>query len=181
MRALGIRFVFAALAPAIWSGSLAAAPSLCRPDERVVFSCSTGARFASLCGSKALSSNEGHLQYRFGRGDAIELAYPDADAKPANVFSSGTLMFSGGGGAWLRFDRGPFAYTIFTAIGKWGAAGASAAVSGVAVEKEGKEFANFPCRTEPESEIGPELFERLGLKQADPANGFDIPDAFFPK
>lgn len=80
-----------------------------------------------------------------------------------------------------QFDRGPFAYTIFTAIGKWGAAGASAAVSGVAVEKEGKEFANFPCRTEPESEIGPELFERLGLKQADPANGFDIPDAFFPK
>ena len=97
------------------------------------------------------------------------------------MFSSGQLMFSGGGGAWLRFGKEPFAYTIFTAIGKWGPAGAPASVAGVAVQKAGKPFANFPCRDTPESEIGPQFFETAGLREADPPNDFEIPDAFFPK
>ena len=90
-------------------------------------------------------------------------------------------MFSGGGGAWLRFSKGPFRYTIFTAIGKWGHAGRPATAEGVAVEKDGKVFANFPCRAAADSELGPDLFDKLGLKTADPAEDFDIPDAFFPK
>lgn len=179
MRALAAHFISALTIAACSSSALAS--SLCKPNEQVIFSCPTGAHVASVCASKVLSKSQGYLQYRYGRRDAIDLAYPDISARPVDVFSSEVLMFSGGGGGLLHFERGPFAYTIFTAIGKWGAAGAPAAVSGVAVQKAGKEFANFPCRTEPESEIGPELFETLGLRQADPASGFEIPDAFFPK
>ena len=168
MRALAAYFILAFSAAASSSGALAS--SLCKPNERVVFSCSTGEHIASVCASKVLSKTKGYLQYRNGRRDAIDLAYPDISAKPADVFLSGALMFSGGGGGWLRFEQGPFAYTIFTAIGKWGAAGAPSEVAGVAVQKAGKEFASFPCRTEPESEIGPELFETLGLTSPIPAD-----------
>ena len=179
MRALATHFILAVSFAACSSSALAS--SLCKPDERVIFSCSVGAHIASVCASKVLSKSEGYLQYRYGRPNAIDLAYPDIGAKPADVFSSEVLMFSGGGGGLLRFEKGPFAYTIFTAIGKWGSAGAPAAISGVAVQKSGKQYANFPCRTEPESEIGPELFETLGLSEANQTNGFEIPDVFFPK
>ena len=123
---------------------------------------------------RLLSKDAGYLQYRFGRRDAIDLAYPDLGARPSNVFSSGQLMFSGGGGAWLRFGKEPFAYTIFTAIGRWGPAGAPASMAGVAVQKAGKPFANFPCRDTPESEIGPQFFETAGLRGADPPNDFEF-------
>jgi hypothetical protein len=175
---------FALLALALSSShAFAAEPTLCKADELVVFSCSTGARIASVCASKDISKTGGFLQYRFGRTDGVELAFPDPGAKPADVFTSGTLMFSGGGGAWLRFGKAPFSYTVFTAIGKWGRAGSPADVAGVAVAKDGKEFANFPCRkaSAAASELGPDFFEKLDLKASDSADDFEIPDAFFPK
>jgi hypothetical protein len=124
----------------------AAAPTLCKADELVVFSCPTGAHTASVCASKDISKSAGAMQYRYGKKDSVDLAYPDSGAKPADVFTSGTMMFSGGGGAWLRFSKGAFRYTIFTAIGKWGPSESATDAAGVAVEKDGAAFANFPCR-----------------------------------
>jgi hypothetical protein len=158
-----------------------AAPTLCKADELVVFSCPTGAHVASICASKNISNSEGYMQYRYGRKDSLDLAYPDVGAKPVDVFTSGILMFSAGGGAWLRFSKGPFRYTVFTAIGKWGPAGRHATAAGVAVEKDGKEFANFPCRATETSELGPDFFGKLGLNEAKPDEEFEIPEAFFPK
>jgi hypothetical protein len=179
-----MRFVFGlsfiAMASASWP-CFAAAPSLCKADELTVFSCSTGAHTASICASKEISKSSGTMQYRYGKGDKLDLVYPDPAAKPADIFTSGTLSFSGGGGAWLRFDKAPYRYTIFTAIGNWGRSGGKAEAQGVAVQKDGKEFANFPCRGAVTSEIGPELFDKLGLKTGDSADEFDIPEAFFPK
>ncbi len=151
---------------------------LCAANERVLFSCSTGAHTASICASKALSKDAA-MQYRFGKAGSLELVYPEAGVKPADAFILGTLAFSGGGGAWLRFSKGPFRYTVFTATGKWGRGGALADAAGVAVEKDGKEFAHFPCRGGADGEIGPDLIEKLGLTEA--AEAFDIPDAFLPK
>ena len=111
----------------------------------------------------------------------MDLAYSDLGAEPADVFTAGTMMFSGGGGALLRFNRYRFSYTIFTAIGNWGRTARKAEAAGVAVKKDGKQFTNFPCRADPISEIGPDFFRKLGLKTADPDTEFDIPDAFFPK
>jgi hypothetical protein len=159
----------------------AAKPTLCKADELIVFSCPTGAHTASICASKDVSKNGGYMQYRYGRQDNVDLAYPDLGAKPADVFMSGTMIFSGGGGALLRFNRSQFSYTIFTAVGKWGRSGGIARAAGVAVEKDGKQFANFPCRADPTSEIGPDFFDKLGLKTAFPASEFDIPTAFLPK
>jgi hypothetical protein len=34
------------------------------------------------------------------------------------------MMFSGGGGTWLRFSKGPYIYTIFSATGKQAQIGA---------------------------------------------------------
>ena len=163
------------------SPCLAAAPTLCHADEMVVFSCPTTARIVSICASKNISKDGGYMQYRFGRKDRLELAYPDLGSRPAEVFTSGTMMFSGGGGAWLRFSKQPFSYTIFSAIGKWGRSGSVAAIAGVAVQKDGKVFANYPCSVAAVGELGPDLFDKLGLKADDPAKQFDIPKAFFPK
>jgi hypothetical protein len=172
----------AASAAAAWPSPAMAAPAstLCRANELVVFSCSTGAHTASICASGDVSKSIGAMQYRFGRPGRLDLAYPDAGAKPTDVFTSGMMMFSGGGGAWLRFSKGAFRYTIFTAIGKWGPSESAADAAGVVVEKDGAAFANFPCRAGAVSEIGPDLFEKLGLKATDPSNDFDIPQAFFP-
>ena len=162
----------------------AAAPTLCKADELVVFSCPTGAHTASVCASKDISKSAGAMQYRYGKKDSVDLAYPDSGAKPADVFTSGTMMFSGGGGAWLRFNKGPFVYTIFSAIGKWGPGETVADVGGVAIQKDGKEFANFPCRAggaDGKDELGPEFFEKIGLKTAPTPDDFEIPEAFFPK
>jgi hypothetical protein len=161
-----------------FSAPALAAPTLCAANERVLFSCSTGAHTASICASKVLSKDAA-MQYRFGKPGSLELVYPEAGVKPADAFVLGTLAFSGGGGAWLRFNKGPFRYTVFTAIGKWGPGGAPADAGGVSVEKDGAEFGHFPCRGAAESEIGPDLIEKLGLTEA--AEEFDIPDAFLPK
>ncbi len=178
MRATAFGFLAAAGFALVGAPALAAAPTLCAANEQVVFSCSTGAHTASICASRDLLKDAA-MQYRFGKSGSVELVYPEAGVKPADAFTLGTLAFSGGGGVWLRFNKGPFRYTIFTADGKWGRGGTIAEASGVTVEKDGKEFANFPCRGGAESEMSPDLFEKLGLKEA--AEEFDIPDAFLPK
>jgi hypothetical protein len=172
----------APLAIVLSQGRAVGAPAtLCKIDELVVFSCPTGKHIASICASKNTSLGHDAMQYRYGRIDKVELSYPDAGTKPADAFTSGTMMFSGGGGTWLRFDNGPFRYRIFKAVGKWGRNGALADAAGVVVEKDGKGFANFPCRAEARGEIGPDLLYKLGIKVAGPEQEFDIPPAFFPK
>lgn len=178
MRALSFGFLAAAVASSLAAAPALAAPTLCAANERVLFSCSTGAHTASICASKVLSKDAA-MQYRFGKPGSLELVYPEGGVKPADAFVLGTLAFSGGGGAWLRFNKGPVRYTIFTATGKWGPGGALADAAGVSVEKDGKEFGHFPCRGGADSEIGPDLIEKLGLTEA--AEEFDIPETFLPK
>lgn len=173
-------FAISLIAATSWAAA-SPAPTLCNADELVIFSCATGARVASICASKSLSKTDGYMQYRFGRNENVELSYPELGAKSVDIYTSGTMMFSGGGGAWLRFKKGPFSYTIFTATGKWGSSGSPLGVGGVAVQKDGKEFANFRCRADPTSEIGPDLFQKLGLNSDSASEDFDIPDAFLRK
>lgn len=109
-----------------------AAEPLCDTQEQVIFSCSLGKKTVSVCASHDFSASSGYLQYRFGQKDALELAFPDlTEAVPASQYvQARTLMFSGGGGGYLRFINGEHQYIVYTAIGKgWGAK------DGVAVEK----------------------------------------------
>ena len=177
----------AAIATAVISGtSLAAraAPtSLCTQDEKIVYSCATSAtRFLSICASKDLSKNVGYLQYRFGPSGKPDLVFPETPRHPAGIFTPGTLSFSGGGGAYFRFAKAPYVYTVFSAIGNWGKKGSKATVQGVAVQKDGAEVANLPCRLDAnyvDSELGPDFFDRTGL--GEPQSDFDIAEVFFPK
>jgi len=64
------------------------AGSLCRRDEKIVFSCTVtkAAKIVSLCSSKQLAKEQGYLQYRFGLPDKIELEYPKQRGRPQDAF-----------------------------------------------------------------------------------------------
>jgi hypothetical protein len=152
------------------SRSLPANPisSHCAETEFTVFNCQAGAKIASVCASPTLSKGTGYLQYRFGPIKSPELIYPENKIAPDNTILANTLTFSGGGGAYLRFQRGRYGYVVYTAIGRgWGEK------AGIAVEKDQRLIANLSCGSPVISELGPDFFDRAGLA-ADDA-GFDLP------
>lgn len=145
-----------------------AADSHCSTQESTVFTCSSGKKIVSLCASKDLGKSAGYLQYRFGPKSAPEVQIPATKIHPDVSIKSGTLMFSGGGGAYLRIPNGGYEYVVYTAIGKgWGVK------EGVAVQKDGKLVTNINCKNLAESKLGPEFFEVVGLAADD--KDFDLP------
>jgi hypothetical protein len=145
------------------------APSLCESAEDILFSCHAGKKIISICASKDLARDRGYLQYRFGLPAKIELSVPaDRSVLPASSVTAGNLMFSGGGGAYLRFTAAGYEYVVYTAVGKgWGEK------DGVAVERDGKRLSHVSCTDEPVSELGPDLADKAGLKPD--AGDFDLP------
>jgi hypothetical protein len=141
---------------------------LCPAPERALFSCAIGAKEVAVCASGDLAQTTGTIQYRFGRPSRVELAYPPAGGDWRAVTRSGTLAFSGGGGAFLAFERPPYRYVVYTAIGQgWGSK------AGVVVEKSGKRIANLKCATEARSELGPDLFSSAGIAPFE--DSFELP------
>ncbi|WMJ08867.1 hypothetical protein [Nitrosomonas sp. sh817] len=137
-----------------------AAGSHCQPHEQIIFSCSLGKKTVSVCASKDLSADNGYLQYRFGQPGRIELNLPALpQSAPVNQFvQARSLMFSGGGGGYLRFISEPYHYIVYSAIGKgWGPK------DGVAVEKSGRLMAYHECRDIPVSKLSDALFSDAGL------------------
>ena len=149
-------YLFAALS--MQSALAAGTVNLCRTGEDVLFSCKTGTKAVSICASKGWSSTVGSLQYRFGKSEALDLAIPQVPTNPSLSAVYGQLMFSGGGGAYLRFDAKPYSYIVYTAVSSsWGDK------SGVAIEKSGKLIKNINCHGQPVSYLGPDLFNKAGL------------------
>ncbi|MGY0632856.1 hypothetical protein [Luteimonas sp. A478] len=140
-----------------------AAPPACNAGETVVFGCATGADSGiALCGS----ANHTHLQYRES-GDLAEPGWPADDVPAAEVFRSGTLMYSGGGGAFLRFERDGLTHTLYTGIGRgWEKAG-------LVVKQGNRTVREAECEGEVVSIIGPEFFEQASIPADD--SGFEIP------
>ena len=146
-----------------------ATDSHCTGQEQTVFSCSLGKKIVSVCASKDISPTSGYLQYRFGPKNAPELVFP-ASTEPAHRsdIQARSLMFSGGGGGYLRFINGGYNYIVYTAIGKgWGTK------DGVSVEKDHKPVAHLKCLDVPVSLLGEAFFTRAGLR-AD-QNEFELP------
>ena len=143
------------IAAPVWAGE-----SHCQADEQIIFSCSFEKKMVSVCASNDFSANSGYLQYRFGLKGAPELVFPDlTKAAPAALYvQARTLMFTGGGGGYLRFINGLHHYIVYSAIGKgWGAK------DGVAVEKNGQLVANLECRDVPVSKLSEEFFSHANL------------------
>ena len=154
------------------TGEVTAAPkarSHCLAQERVIFSCPTSrTKVVSICSSPALTATSGTMQYRFGlQGQKPEFVFPQGLDHPKKYFRSGTLMYSGGGGAYLEFSSNDYKYVIFTGIGKgW-------EKEGVVVSKGGKQVALLRCQSPAVSELGPDLFEHAGIPDA--GDNFEIP------
>lgn len=147
------------------------APTLCAAGEQIIFSCATTRkRILSLCATGALSKTDGTLQYRFGTTEReVELAWPVPAAHPTGYFVSGTVAYSGGGGAYLKFTHEGDAYAVYTGIGRgWEKAG-------LLVTRSGRMIGSQPCDRPVASEIGPELFERAGIGRDPRAFEFEIP------
>jgi len=151
--------------------------SHCTPMETVIFACRTGAKLVSACASKDAGPNKGYLQYRFGKPDSpepLEMVLPESQLPPSRVASGEHMAFAGGGGAWLRFRNKDTRYVMYSGIGNWGPKGEKREKQGVVVERGGKQVANVKCTTAPISELGPDWFEKVGMKGD--KDGFDLPD-----
>jgi ketosteroid isomerase-like protein len=151
--------------------------SFCTPMETVAFSCRTGAKMVSVCTSKDASKTRGYMQYRFGKPDSrdpLELMLPEGYEPAAKVATGTNVPFAGGGGAWLRIAKGNHAYVLYTGIGKWGPKGETREKAGLVVERDGKRIASLKCAGEPDSIIGPDWFEQLGIRDA--GQDFLFPD-----
>ena len=146
-----------------------AVPSLCSPDEDVVFACSTGKKVASVCRSKELSATAGQLTYRLAPiGQAPEITYPMTNQLAQKAFQRGELQLMGDKTVgFLSFDKGNIRYVIYAAEGK------SFYKSGVAVEQGGKRIANLVCQGDATTNLDSTLFARAAI-QIDP-RGFDVP------
>lgn len=145
------------------------APSHCSAQEKIIFSCPTSrTKVVSVCSSPSLTATSGTLQYRFGVvGPKPEFMFPQSQEHPKKYFQSGTLMYSGGGGAYLEFSSNDFKYVIFTGSGKgW-------EKEGVVVSKAGKQVAFLRCQSPSVSELGPDFFEHAGIPSA--GDDFEIP------
>ncbi|WP_432240883.1 hypothetical protein [Herbaspirillum robiniae] len=89
-------------------------PTMCKPGEQEIFSCTTKAKkTASLCASPDFSAKGGTLQYRFGTPARTELQYPDTPQPAAGKFFFSSTMYSGGGEAHIRFSNGGYDYILF--------------------------------------------------------------------
>jgi hypothetical protein len=142
--------------------------SHCKKQEQVVFSCQLESKkIVSVCASKGVTAKTAYLQYRFGFIKKLEMVWPEPAQSPALSATSGTLMYSGGGGAFLRFAKGEYNYTVYTGIGKgWNK-------EGVAVYKKAKLIANLLCHDLAVSELGVDFFEKAAIP--DDKQGFEIP------
>lgn len=174
LRALALLAPSLLVSPSAHAGA-SSADSLCAPDEDVVFTCAVGAKSVSVCASADLSPAAGVAQYRFGvPRKTPELTLPSGKAHPARVAHGQSESFSGGGGAWLRFRQGAYAYVVYTGIGKWGPKGTTREKAGVIVEKDGARVASLQCKGKAQSELGPEWFEKAGIQPA--GETFEFPE-----
>ncbi len=181
-RALRLGLRLALLAPLLTGATASRAQdtgqaSLCSPAENVVFACRAGAKMVSVCASKDAAPDRGYLQYRFGKPDPaspVELSLPEARVVPAKAAKGASEGYSGGGGVWLRFSKGDFAYTVYSGIGNWGPKGEKRIKEGLLVERGGKQVANLVCSGKLTSDLSPDWFEKMGVGRGD--QEFFFPD-----
>jgi hypothetical protein len=133
---LAIALAMATAAP------LAAAASLCAPDEPVVFSCHVGSKLVSLCRPPG---DRGMLSYRFGRPESVELSYPEPGRQASAAFTVKSAPLIGGGETTVAFRSGAYTYTVYSRVAR-GADGTTPEFEdGVTVARRGKVLSRMRC------------------------------------
>lgn len=144
-------------------------PSHCFQNERIIFSCNTNSnKVISVCSSAKINRNKGYMQYRFGNiGSFPEYVFPMNHDNAAKFFYAGNLTYAGGGGAYLKFINAGYNYVVYTGVGRgW-------AKQGMVVNEGVNEISRYSCKDTWTSEMGPELFNKVGLTID--TYGFEIP------
>lgn len=97
----------------LFSPMALASESLCKGDEKIVFSCPVGhAKMVSVCASKSLA-NGGYIQYRFGRENHIEISIP-MNGKQYTKFVEGNQSGSTPNSrSFIRFKSGMYSYAVY--------------------------------------------------------------------
>lgn len=109
-------------------------PTLCTPQENVVWSCRTRKKIVSVCASRRITASEGYMQYRIGKPGALEMSYPEALGHPRGKFRY-TLYLQGNQS--LEFDKSGFHYSVFEDL--------RSAEDGVFVTKNDADVARITC------------------------------------
>jgi hypothetical protein len=118
---------------------------LCKSTESILFSCSTkNGKLLSVC-SKLNDTNVSKVEYRFGKVNQVELTLPNNNV---DHISYNSVMYSGGGGAYVRFKHGDTDYIVFSKIIK-----GEGESSGVLIRKKGKKSAQVRCKLEGEVDL----------------------------
>ncbi|MEO8380171.1 MAG: hypothetical protein ABI779_10950 [Acidobacteriota bacterium] len=141
--------------------------SLCSAGEDTIFACQIGAKVVSVCTSRDASSDDGWMQYRFGKPasrEPLEQVLPAGRTVPSFAATGENVSFSGGGGNWLRFHGGIYSYVVYSAIGRWGPNGETRVKEGLVVERSGKVVTNLPCTGLLISELGPDWYEEFEVE-----------------
>jgi hypothetical protein len=125
--------------------------SLCMPEERVVFNCTTGSKLASVCAMRA-SSGQHLVQYRFGRPGIVEIAVPPRSRDAARHVALQDAQSDSGHAAYLRFDWGNHVYYVYEASERGGVnlvTGQSTRIdpAGVLVREDGVTVKRYRCAT----------------------------------
>lgn len=134
------------------------ADSLCKANERILFSCITAKnKLISLCANNAADNQQTAIQYRFGTSDNNELSYP-ADWVAANqAFAGRAQMFSGGGGIYLRFNNNGYDYVVYDGTGKgW-------EMHGVVVLKNKHFISYLACKGLATAELSPQMLQDMQI------------------
>ena len=106
--------------------------SLCESKESIIFSCSLkNKKLLSICTKNAKA------EYRFGTNKKLELILPK-DKNDQITYN--TLMYSGGGGVYVRFKHVNTDYIVFSKLVK--GEGESA---GVLIQEKGKKSFEIHC------------------------------------
>ncbi|HEY2022310.1 hypothetical protein [Paraburkholderia sp.] len=127
-----------------------AAPSLCKPPESVVFSCSTTtSKNLALCVDKRTRA----LIYRFGRPGKIEMRY-SANEADKNGFFYNHYFRSDVDYTRIAFVRAGYEYSVFR---NYDATASRVPDYGVAVSRLGGDEAQIKCQSQVVDNMSPLL------------------------
>lgn len=94
--------------------------TLCASDEDIVMSCIIQGedKIASICASKGVTNQSGHVYYAFGAFDKPELIFPSDKSPPGARFRRTHLLFAGAtGGIAYSFANDDWKYIIYSISG----------------------------------------------------------------
>lgn len=146
-----------------------AAPTECASSEQRIFGCKTARKSIAVCGVDDVADASRRYEYRFGTPSHAELVVAArVEDSPPHAISRGELMFSPGGGAYLRFQNGDTDYVVYSAISsKWGEA------EGVVVQRGGRSLPGAKCVGRVTSTIDSDAMRSAGIRLEPPS--FTLP------